>query len=137
MKKQILFSIFLFLLFWDLRGQSISKEKTAKITSVGDAVVRNSAGTMIRGSSIPKQPFKIYTNPDRELLIVQYENANKKAGMIKVSDIKGNLIREIAVTGVVTKLSLNTQSWKNGAYTIVLSEKETRQTIMQTILLNR
>ncbi|MBL0048814.1 MAG: hypothetical protein IPP32_12045 [Bacteroidetes bacterium] len=113
------------------------KTGTSSITTVGDAVVRNSAGTMIRGTSIPKQPFKIYTNQANELLIVEYASADFKDGDIKVSDIKGKLIKQVNLEGNLTKISLNTSSWKNGAYTIVLSQYSTHQTVMQTIYLSR
>ncbi|HRH64471.1 MAG TPA: T9SS type A sorting domain-containing protein [Bacteroidia bacterium] len=113
------------------------KNGGSSITTVGDAVVRNAAGTMVRGSSIPKQPFKIYTNPAQELLIVEYASPDFKDGDIKVSDIKGKLIKQVNLEGNVTKLNLNTASWKNGAYTIVLSQYSTHQTVMQTIYLSR
>ncbi len=113
------------------------KKAPVNITTVGDAVVRNAAGTMIRGSSIPKQPFKIYTNPAKELLIVEYASADFKDGDIKVSDIKGKLIKQVNIEGNLTKLNLNTSNWKNGAYTIVLSQYSTHQTVMQTIYLSR
>ncbi len=113
------------------------KTGTSSITTVGDAVVRNSAGTMIRGTAIPKQPFKIYTNQANELLIVEYANADFKDGDIKVSDIKGKLIKQVNLEGNLTKISLNTSNWKNGAYTIVLSQYSTHQTVMQTIYLSR
>lgn len=113
------------------------KPGSSSITTVGDAVVRNAAGTMIRGSAIPKQPFKIYTNQASELLIIEYASAEFKDGDIKVSDIKGKLIKQVSLEGNVTKLNLNTKSWKNGAYTIVLSQYSTHQTVMQTIYLSR
>ena len=113
------------------------KTGSSSITTVGDAVVRNAAGTMIRGSSIPKQPFKIYTNPASELLIIEYANADVKEGDIKVSDIKGKLIKQVSVEGNLTKLNLNTSAWVNGAYTIVLNQYSTHQTVMQTIYLSR
>ncbi|MBK9478013.1 MAG: T9SS type A sorting domain-containing protein [Bacteroidetes bacterium] len=113
------------------------KNGGSSITTVGDAVVRNAAGTMVRGSSIPKQPFKIYTNPAQELLIVEYASADFKDGDIKVSDIKGKLIKQVNLEGNLTKLNLNTANWKNGAYTIVLSQYSTHQTVMQTIYLSR
>ena len=113
------------------------KPGPANITTVGDAVVRNAAGTMIRGTSIPKQPFKIYTNPTKELLIIEYATPEFKDGEIKVSDIKGKLIKQVNIEGNLTKLSLNTSAWKNGAYTIVLYQYASHQTVMQTIYLNR
>ncbi len=113
------------------------KSGGSSITTVGDAVVRNAAGTMVRGSSIPKQPFKIYTNPAEELLIIEYASPDFKDGDIKVSDIKGKLIKQVNLEGNLTKLNLNTASWKNGAYTIVLSQYSTQQTVMQTIYLSR
>lgn len=113
------------------------KNGGSSITTVGDAVVRNAAGTMVRGSSIPKQPFKIYTNPAEELLIIEYASPDFKDGNIKVSDIKGKLIKQVNLEGNLTKLNLNTASWKNGAYTIVLSQYSTQQTVMQTIYLSR
>ena len=99
--------------------------------------MRNAAGTMIRGSAIPKQPFKIYTNQASELLIIEYASADFKDGDIKVSDIKGKLIKQVTLEGNLTKLNLNTKNWKNGAYTIVLSQYSTHQTVMQTIYLSR
>lgn len=116
---------------------SEKKTGTSSITTVGDAVVRNAAGTMIRGSAIPKQPFKIYTNQANELLIIEYASAEFKDGDIKVSDIKGKLIKQVNLEGNLTKLNLSTKNWKNGAYTIVLSQYSTHQTVMQTIYLSR
>lgn len=116
---------------------SNKKGNGSSITTVGDAVVRNAAGTMIRGTNIPKQPFKIYTNPNKELLIIEYASADFKDGDIKVSDIKGKLIKQVNLEGNLTKINLNTSTWKNGAYTIVLSQYTTHQTVMQTIYLSR
>ena len=113
------------------------KGGSSNITTVGDAVVRNAAGTMIRGTSIPKQPFKIYTNPASELLVIEYSSPDFKDGEIKVSDIKGKLIKQVNIEGNLTKLNLNTTTWKNGAYTIVLNQYSTHQTVMQTIYLSR
>ena len=113
------------------------KQNGSNITTGGDAVVRNAAGAMIRGTNIPKQPFKIYTNPAKELLIVEYASPDFKDGDIKVSDIKGKLIKQVNLEGNLTKINLNTSNWKNGAYTIVLSQYSTHQTVMQTIYLSR
>jgi Secretion system C-terminal sorting domain len=113
------------------------KAAPPNVTTVGDAVVRNAAGTMIRGSSVPKQPFKIYTNPAREQLLIEYASADFKDGDIKVSDVKGKLIKQVLLEGNLTKLNLNTSTWKNGAYTIVLTQYNTHQTVMQTIYLSR
>lgn len=119
------------------KSNTDKKGTATNITTVGDAVVRNAAGTMIRGTSIPKQPFKIYTNPARELLLIEYASADFKDGDIKVSNIKGKLIKQVFIEGNLTKLSLNTSTWQNGAYTIVLTHYQTHQTVMQTIYLSR
>jgi hypothetical protein len=143
MRPKYLFLAFFFLATTSLFAQTadasknIPKKSTTSITTVGDAVVRNAAGTMVRGSNLPKQPFKIYTNPDRELLIVEYASADFKDGDIKVSDIKGKLIKQVSLEGNLTKINLNTKTWKNGAYTIVLTQYSTHQTVMQTIYLSR
>lgn len=144
MKRLALCLCFTCILFHGYAQQDNSKgsnttKKTggSSITTVGDAVVRNSAGTMIRGTNIPKQPFKIYTNPNKELLIIEYASADFKDGDIKVSDIKGKLIKQVNLEGNLTKINLNTSTWKNGAYTIVLSQYTTHQTVMQTIYLSR
>lgn len=113
-----------------------SKPKTVrKVDVVGDPVSKNSSGTVV--PLVNKEPFKFYTNPDKELLTIEFTDPAFKNSDIAISNNDGKAIRTVQLEGNQTKINVNTQKWDNGIYVIVLTQHTTQQTIMQKIVLNR
>ena len=127
------------------KSTTTSKSKTAttaskpkpvrKVDVIGDPVSKNSAGTVVPLAN--KEPFKFYTNPDKELLTIEFTDPAFKNSDIAISSNDGKPIRTVQLEGNQTKINVNTQQWDNGIYVIVLTQHTTQQTIMQKIVLNR
>ena len=107
------------------------------ITLAGSPEKKDASGAVIKNAKVPKQPFKIYTNPAKELLTIEYSSPEFKNSDISVTDSKGRPIKQVALEGCVTKLNLNTRKWDNGYYFIVLTQHTSKETLMQKIVLNR
>ena len=108
-----------------------------KIALSGSPEKKDASGALIKNAKVPKQPFKIYTNPAKELLTIEYSSPEFKNSDISVTDSKGRPIKQVALEGCLTKLNLNTRKWENGYYFIVLTQHTTKETLMQKIVLNR
>lgn len=108
-----------------------------KITFVGSPEKKDASGAVIKNAKVPKQPFKIYTNPPKELLTIEYASADFKNSDISITDSKGRPIKQVTLEGCLTKINLNTRKWENGYYFIVVTQHTTRETVMQKIVLNR
>ena len=106
-----------------------------KVDIVGEAVSKDAKGTVVE--LVNKEPFKFYTNPDKELLTIEFTDPAFKNSDIAISDNNGNSIKQVQLEGNQTKINVNTQRWENGIYVIVLTQHTTQQTIMQKIVLNR
>ena len=112
------------------------KAKTAtKVDIVGAAVSKDSKGAVVPLAN--KEPFKFYTDPDKELLTIEFTDPAFKNSEIAISDNDGKPVKQVQLEGNQTKINVNTQRWDNGIYVIVLTQHTTQQTIMQKIVLNR
>jgi hypothetical protein len=106
-----------------------------KVDVIGAAISKDAKGTVVPLAN--KEPFKFYTNPDKELLTIEFTDPAFKNSEIAISDNSGNPIKQVQLEGNQTKVNVNTQRWENGIYVIVLTQHTTQQTIMQKIVLNR
>ena len=68
---------------------------------------------------IGKQPVKIYPNPTKGLLKVELPNLENQNATLQVYSAKGDLIRNIVVTGTFTLIDLNSQV--SGIYILRIS----------------
>ncbi len=113
-----------------------AKTKTQpKVDVIGAAVSKDAKGSVVPLAN--KEPFKFYTNPDKELLTIEFTDPAFKNSEIAISDNNGTPIKQVQLEGNQTKVNVNTQRWENGIYVIVLTQHTTQQTIMQKIVLNR
>ncbi len=118
------------------QGTAAKKAKpTPKVDIIGSAVSKDAKGTVLPLAN--KEPFKFYTNPDKELLTVEFTDPAFKNSEIIISDNNGKSVKQVQLEGNQTKINVNTQRWDNGIYVIVLTQHTTQQTIMQKIVLNR
>lgn len=124
------------------KSNTTAKPKTAatpktqsKVDIVGAAVSKDAKGSVVPLAN--KEPFKFYTNPDKELLTIEFTDPAFKNSDIAISDNDGKPIKQVQLEGNQTKINVNTQRWDNGIYVIVLTQHTTQQTIMQKIVLNR
>ncbi len=124
------------------KSSTAAKPKTAtpakaqpKVDIVGAAVSKDAKGSVVPLAN--KEPFKFYTNPDKELLTIEFTDPAFKNSDIAISDNDGKPIKQVQLEGNQTKINVNTQRWDNGIYVIVLTQHTTQQTIMQKIVLNR
>lgn len=114
---------------------SVKPKAQSKVDVVGSAVSKDAKGTVVELAN--KEPFKFYTNPDKELLTIEFTDPAFKNSDISISDNSGNAVKQVQLEGNQTKINVNTQRWENGIYVIVLTQHTTQQTIMQKIVLNR
>ena len=118
------------------KAAPLTKPKTqTKIDIIGAAVSKDAKGSLV--SLTNKEPFKFYTNPDKELLTIEFTDPAFKNSEITISDNNGKTVKQVQLEGNQTKINVNTQRWENGIYVIVLTQHTTQQTIMQKIVLNR
>jgi hypothetical protein len=110
-------------------------KSSPKVDIVGAAVSKDARGAVMPLAD--KEPFKFYTNPDKELLTIEFSNPAFKNSEIVISDNNGKSVKQVQLEGNQTKINVNTQRWDNGIYVIVLTQHTTQQTIMQKIVLNR
>ena len=107
----------------------------SKVDVIGAPVSKNAKGGVMPLAN--KEPFKFYTDPDRELLSIEFTDPAFKNSEIAISDNSGKQVKQVQLEGNQTKINVNTQRWENGIYVIVLTQHTTQQTIMQKIVLNR
>jgi Secretion system C-terminal sorting domain len=113
-----------------------TKPKPAtKVDIVGAAVSKDAKGSVVPLAN--KEPFKFYTNPDKELLTIEFNDPAFKNSEIAISTNDGKPIKQVQLEGNQTKVNVNTQRWDNGIYVVILTQHTTQQTIMQKIVLNR
>ncbi len=68
--------------------------------------------------------LRVFPNPASNYIIVDYQLEMQTKGLIKISDISGNMIYRIKVSNIECQIVVDTRDWKPGVYIISLIKND-------------
>jgi len=71
-------------------------------------------------NSKPPQYLEVFPNPTKGYIIVHYTLESPVKGKIEITDVKGNVLKNITVNNLEDQITIKTENWKPGIYLVNL-----------------